>query len=153
MRNEGQKKALFLFLAAVLCGAAVYGQSANPFSGSRWQGRISYRDVGGISRSELYELILVPNGTCIVTVSGKLDRGGTDSSADVFQDADGLWSFDDEFFRLECDFSEPVFEHIPGVNWTSVYQFDALKNRFTLLVKPYPGAKFTVKAAFVRTDD
>ncbi|MDR1863466.1 MAG: hypothetical protein LBQ67_06050, partial [Treponema sp.] len=118
-----------------------------PFTGGRWQGRISYRDANGTSRGEVYELILVPNGTCIVTVGGKLD------GRDVFQDADGLWSFDETFFRLECDFPEPVFEHLPALNWVSLYQFDALKSRFTLLVKPYPGAPTTVRAAFNKVDD
>jgi hypothetical protein len=141
------KKAWFVFLAAVLCGAAVSAQSADPFSGSRWQGRVSYRDAGGVSRSELYELILVPNGTCIVSVSGR--EGGQD----LFQDADGLWSFDETFFRLDCEFPAPVFPHLNAVSWASVYQFDALKSRFTLLVKPYPGAKSTVKAAFNKVDD
>jgi hypothetical protein len=144
-------KVLFVFLTAVLC-AAVFPQDAGPFSnpsstGSRWQGRVSYRDAGGISRGELYELILVPNGTCIVTVSGKRD------GRDVFQDTDGLWSFDETFFRLECDFPDPVFEHLPALNWASVYQFNALKSRFTLMVKPYPDAPNVVKVAFNRVDD
>jgi hypothetical protein len=141
------KKVLFVFLLVLLAGTVVFAQSADPFSGSRWQGRVNYRDAGGASRSELYELILVPNGTCIVTISGKQD------GRDVFQDADGLWSFDETFFRLECDFFDPVFEHIPGINWASVYQFDALKSRFTLLVKPYPEAPNGIKAAFNRVDD
>jgi hypothetical protein len=138
------KKIVFVLVA--LC-AALYAQSADPFSGSHWQGRVNYKDASGKSRSELYELILVPNGTCIVTVSGK--RNGVD----VFQDADGLWSFDETFFRLECDFPDPVFEHLGAVNWVSVYQFDALKNRFTLLVKPCPDAPNVVKVAFNRVDD
>ncbi|MDR1949334.1 MAG: hypothetical protein LBQ38_08080 [Spirochaetaceae bacterium] len=142
------KKAFFVFLMAILAGFTAHAQS-DPFTGSRWQGRISYRDAGGQSRSELYELILVPNGTCVVTVSGR----AAGSSQDVFQDADGLWSFDETFFRLECDFPEPVFEHLSALNWASVYQFDALKSRFTLLVKPYPGAANTVKAAFNKVDD
>jgi hypothetical protein len=141
------KKAFFVFLTAVLVGAALCAQSADPFSGSRWQGRVSYRDAGGKSRSELYELILVPNGTCVVTVSGKQD------GLDVFQDTDGLWSFDETFFRLECDFPEPVFEHLPAVRWASVYQFDALNSRFTLLIKPYPEAPNVIKTAFNRVDD
>jgi hypothetical protein len=141
------KKIVFVFLAAGLFGAAAYAQSADPFSGSRWQGRVSYRDAGGISRSELYELVLVPNGTCIVSVSGKRD------GLDVFQDTDGLWSFDETFFRLDCDFPEPVFEYLPAVKWASVYQFDALKSRFTLLVKPYPDAPNVIRAAFNRVDD
>ncbi|MDR1971978.1 MAG: hypothetical protein LBQ46_08655 [Treponema sp.] len=125
-------------------------QSADPFTGSRWQGRISYRDSGGKSRSELYELILVPNGTCIVTVSGRAAGG---DGQDIFQDADGLWSFDETTFRLDCDFPDPVFEHLPALNWVSLYQFDALKSRFTLLVKPYPNAPNTVRAAFNKVDD
>jgi hypothetical protein len=126
---------------------AAWAQSGAPFTGSRWQGRVSYTDAGGARRSDLYELILVPNGTCIVTISGKRD------GLDVFQDADGLWSFDESFFRLECDFFDPVFEHLPSVNWASVYQFDALMSRFTLLVKPYPNAPNVVRAAFNRVDD
>jgi hypothetical protein len=129
----------------ILC-TAIYAQQS-PFTEARWQGRINYKDAGGINHSDLYELILVPNGTCIVTVSGK--QGGVD----VFQDADGLWSFDENFFRLECDFFEPVFDHLPAVNWVSVYQFDALKTRFTLLVKPYPDAPNVIKAAFNKVDD
>jgi hypothetical protein len=140
------KKAFFVFLMVLLTGIAGFAQSA-PFTEGRWQGRISYRGADGKSRSEAYELILVPNGTCIVTVSGKQD------GRDVFQDADGLWSFDESFFRLECDFPEPVFEHLPSLNWVSVYQFDALKSRFTLLVKPYPEAPNTVRAAFNKVDD
>jgi hypothetical protein len=145
------KKAFFVFLMAILAGSAAYAQSA-PFTEGRWQGRISYKDADGKSRSELYELILVPNGTCIVTVSGKA-AGSLQDGQDVFQDADGLWSFDETFFRLECDFPEPVFEHLPALNWVSVYQFDALKSRFSLLIKPYPDASNTVRAAFNKVDD
>jgi hypothetical protein len=134
-------------MLAILVGAVASAQSTDLFSESRWQGRVSYKDSDGINRNELYELILVPNGTCIVTVSGRQD------SQDLFQDADGLWSFDETFFRLECDFSEPVFEHLPAVKWASVYQFDALKSRFTLLVKPYPDAPNLVRVAFNRVDD
>jgi hypothetical protein len=140
------KKTLFIFLMTILAAAA-FPQSALPFSEGRWQGRLNYKDAGGVSRSELYELILVPDGTCIVTVRGKQD------GQDMFQDADGLWSFDETFFRLECDFPDPVFEHLPAVNWTSVYQFDALKKRFTLLVKPCPDAPNTIRAAFNKVDD
>ncbi|GHV82484.1 hypothetical protein AGMMS49991_10420 [Spirochaetia bacterium] len=139
-----------LFLVFALIAASSYAQSA-PFvqdqRSGRWQGRISYKDAAGKTHSSLYELILVANGTCIVTVSGK------QNGADVFQDADGLWSFDENFFRLECDFSDPVFEHISALNWVSVYQFDALNSRFTLLVKPYPDAPNVVKAAFNKVDD
>jgi hypothetical protein len=144
------KRILFVFMLASL-SALAFTQSPNPFTqdqgSASWQGRLTYRDAGGISRSDLYELILVPNGTCIVTVSGK--QNGTD----VFQDADGLWSFDENFFRLECDFPDPVFAHLGALNWVSVYQFDALKTRFTLLVKPSPDAPKLVKVSFNKVDD
>jgi hypothetical protein len=140
------KKTFFAFLLIILVSIAASAQSS-PFSEGRWQGRVSYKDAAGKTQSELYELILVPNGTCIITVSGK------QAGAEVFQDADGLWSFDETFFRLECDFPEPVFEHLPAINWASVYQFDALQNRFTLLVKPYPDAAKVIKVSFNKVDD
>jgi hypothetical protein len=142
------KKPLPVCLTVILLSfaASAFGQS-NPFTDGRWQGRISYRDAGGKSRSELYELILVQNGTCIVTVSGKRD------GADVFQDTDGEWYFDENVFGLDCNFPEPVFEHLPAVKWASVYEFDALKTRFTLLIKPYPDAPNVIKAAFNKVDD
>jgi hypothetical protein len=144
------KKTFLVFLPVLLAGIAAFAQSdppSNPFTGGRWQGRISYRDGGGVSRSELYELILVPDGTCIVTVSGR------QGNAEVFQDADGLWSFDEYFFRLECDFPEPVFRHLSALKWASVYQFDGLKSRFTVMVKPYPEAPNVMRVSFNRVDD
>ncbi|MDR1148240.1 MAG: hypothetical protein LBK66_06365 [Spirochaetaceae bacterium] len=149
------KKTFTLVLTALFACIAIplsaQSASSNPFTGpstgGRWQGRVSYRDSGGVSRGELYELILVPDGTCIITVSGRQD------GADVFQDTDGLWSFDETFFRLDCDFPEPVFPHLPAVNWAGVYQFDATGSRFTLLVKPYPNAPNVVRVSFNKVDD
>jgi hypothetical protein len=136
--------ALFtVFLSVVLCGVF----ADDYFSGSRWRGRLNYKDASGVSRNELYELILVKDGGCILTVSGKQD------GADVSQDADGFWSFDDRFFRLDVDFPSPALPHLPAVNWTSSYMFDAAKNRFTLLVKPYPDADFVIRTAFVRAGE
>ncbi|MDR2783326.1 MAG: hypothetical protein LBB48_05730 [Treponema sp.] len=112
--SKGMRRTVCAGLFALLCaagGGAVWAQAGDPFTGCRWQGRVNYKDAGG------------------------------------------LWSFDGSFFRLECDFFDPVFEHLPSVNWESVYQFDALMRRFTLLVKPYPGAPNVVKAAFNRVDD
>jgi hypothetical protein len=145
-KEKFMKKAFLVCLLVLLGGVSGFAQSA-PFTGGRWQGRVSYRYSGGVSRSELYELILVPGGACIVTVSGKQD------GADVFQDADGLWSFDETFFRLECDFPDPVFEHLPALRWASAYQFDAAGNRFTLLVKPYPAAPNVVRVSFNKVDE
>jgi hypothetical protein len=139
------KKIICAFAFVILCVFA-YAQSA-PFTEGRWQGRISYKDAGGKTRSNFYELVFVANGSCIVTVSGKQD------GVEVFQDADGLWSFDDTFFRLECDFPDPVFDYLSAIHWVSVYQFDALGNRFTLLIKPYSDAPNVIKVAFNKVDD
>jgi hypothetical protein len=136
-----------LVLFAGVCAFAQPAPSSNPFTGGRWQGRVSYKYSGGVSRSELYELILVPDGTCIVTVSGRQD------GAEVFQDTDGLWSFDETFFRLDCDFPEPVFRHLPAVRWASIYQFDGPGNRFTVMVKPYTEAPNVFRVSFNYVDD
>jgi hypothetical protein len=144
------KKVWFVFLTTIVACLAAFAQpapAANPFTGGRWQGRIAYKDSDGISRRELYELILVPNGTCIVTVSGN------QNGRDVVQDTDGLWSFDETFFRLECDFPDPALEHLSSIKWASVYQFDALKSRFTLLAKPHPDAPNVIRVSFNKVDD
>ncbi|GHV83342.1 hypothetical protein AGMMS50212_06820 [Spirochaetia bacterium] len=140
------RKFIFIFTFVVLC-ANSYAQSADPFTKAHWQGRINYKDTSGVQHSDLYELILVLNGTCIVTVTTK------ENGEEVFQDGDGMWSFDENFFRIECDFIDPVIERLPSINLVSVYQFDALKNRFTLLVKPYPDAKNNMKVSFNKVDD
>ncbi|MDR1256603.1 MAG: hypothetical protein LBJ86_02525 [Spirochaetaceae bacterium] len=69
------KKVFPVFLLVIAAGVSLSAQSAssNPFTGGHWQGRVSYRDSGGAARSEFYELILVPDGTCIVTVSGNIN--------------------------------------------------------------------------------
>jgi hypothetical protein len=140
------KPIIFVFFIFFFTTAFSFSQSVDSFSGSRWQGRISYKDYGE-TISDTYELILVSNGTCIVTIRTR------QNDEEVFQKANGFWSFDSNFFRLECDFPDIVIERLPFINWSSVYQFDNMRNRFTLLVRPYPRAGYTVKAAFVRTGD
>jgi hypothetical protein len=142
------RKRIGTLTLAFLC-AISYAQSANPFTGVPWQGSISYKDSSGITYTDRYDLTLAPNNTCIVKITGK------QNGVEVFQEADGLWSFDENFFRLECDFPDPVFEHLPALNWVSLYEFDALKTRFTLLVKPYPDCPDTnrKKVAFHNVAD
>jgi hypothetical protein len=135
---------IFLLTAATILSPAL---PDNPFAGSRWQARVSYRDADNRSRSDTYEIVLAANGTCIVTVTTR------QNGKELFQDADGLWSYDDRFFRLECDFPDAEIDYLPYINWSSVYQFDTMQNRFTLLVKPYPDANATVRVSFVRVDD
>ena len=98
-------------------------------------------------RSDRYEIIPVQNGTCIVTVTT------SEAGKEFFQDGDGLWSFDKNIFRLECEFYDAAIERIPFIDWKSVYEFDENKNSFTLLIKPYPMAKSAVSVRFYRVDD
>jgi hypothetical protein len=140
-------KKLVLFLLLAVMGTLAFAQMENPFAGSRWQGRVTYRDFYNQSHTDTYDLVLAANGTCIVTITTRQD------GRELFQDADGLWSYDERMFRLECDFPEVKIRRLPSLNWASAYQLDAMQNRFTLLVKPFPEADFTVKTAFVRVDD
>jgi hypothetical protein len=134
----------------LVCGGLCFAQSPNPFLttyGTRWQGRISYTDESSVRHSDLYEIIFVANGTCIVSVRT------TENGRELFQDGDGLWSYDENFLRVECDFIDSVIEHLPSIRWVSVYQFDTPLNRFTLLVPPYPDAKNVVRVQMIRTED
>jgi hypothetical protein len=140
----------FFGIVFVLCAGLSFAQQApSPFltpAGSRWQGRINHKDDGK-NYSDLYEIIFVANGTCIISVST------TENGEELFQDGDGLWSYDDNFLRIECDFIDPAIERLPSINWVSVYQFDTALNRFTLLVPPYPDAKNNVRLQMIKTED
>jgi hypothetical protein len=143
------KKLSFIFVLACITYLCFAQQPANPFittEGVRWQGRINYTD-NGVRHSDLYEIIFVANGTCIVSVRAK------ENGADLFQDGDGLWSYDDNILRVECDFFDPAIERLPSIRWTSVYQFDAPKNRFTLLVPPSPDVKSAIRIQLIKTED
>ena len=142
------KKLIIFFLLLSIAGFAS-AQSPDPFSGSHWQGKVSYKDPDNRSRSDLYDLILVKNNTCIVTVTTTAAR------KELFQDGDGQWSFDKEgnIFRLECEFFDVAIEHIPYIDWKSVYKMDSQNNTFTLLIRPYPEAKSNVSIRFNRVDD
>ena len=138
--------AVFLFASVIVL---IPAQGSDPFAGSRWQGRVSYRDAENRLRNDLYELILVKNGTCIVTLTTSEKR------KELFQDGDGLWSFDREgsIFRLDCEFYDVTIAHIPYINWKSVYNMDEKGSTFSLLIKPYPGAPSSVSVRFNRVDD
>jgi hypothetical protein len=143
-------KILFFLVLVYFNLPSAHPQSNNPFTlapGTRWQGRINYTDASNVRRSDLYEIIFVANGTCIVSVRTK------ENSEELFQDGDGLWSYDDNFLRVECDFIDGGIERLPSIRWTSIYQFDTPLNRFTLLVPPYPDAKNNVRLQMIKTED
>jgi hypothetical protein len=116
-----------------------------------WQGRVNYTDPQGLRRSDLYEIIFIKGGTCIVSVNTTVDGG------EVYFDADGLWSESADtgasFLRIECDFPDSPLEYLYGIRWASVYRFDSGNTRFTLLVPPYPDALRSIRVQFVRTEE
>ncbi|MDR1971684.1 MAG: hypothetical protein LBQ46_07160 [Treponema sp.] len=72
---------------------------------------------------------------------------------DLYQDGEGLWSYDDTFLRIKCDFPNPVISRLPGINWASAYQLDGNRTRFTLLVPPFPDASRNIRESFIQTKD
>jgi hypothetical protein len=141
--------ALFSFTAPLFAQ-----QSPFILSGERrWQGRVNYTDEQGLRRSDLYEIIFVKGGTCIVSVSTRVN------GKELYFDADGLWSESTDsttgasVLRIECDFPDSPLEYLHSVRWTSLYQFDNGNTRFMLLVPPYPDASRNARVQFVRVEE
>ncbi|MDR1031049.1 MAG: hypothetical protein LBL76_09285 [Treponema sp.] len=119
----------------------------------RWQGRVNYADPQGARRSDLYEIIFIKGGTCIVSVTVAANSG------ELYFDADGLWSESTDrvtgasILRIECDFTDSPLEYLYGIRWASIYQFDSGNTHVTLLVPPYPDAPRNVRVQFVRVEE
>jgi hypothetical protein len=111
--------------------------------GGTWNTTVTYND-GNKNYRDLYQIELFEDNTCIVTVSAQ------ENGRELRQDADGYWSYDDTFFRLECEFINPVISRLPSLRWTSVYTLDSNNRRLVLLVNPAPGLRNTVRAILTR---
>jgi hypothetical protein len=111
--------------------------------GGTWNTTVSYND-GVTSYRDLYQIELFEDSTCIVSVRTQ------ENGKEARQDGDGYWSYDDNFFRLECDFINPVISRLASLRWTSVYTLDSNNRRLVLLVNPAPGVKNTVRAVLTR---
>ena len=152
-----RRKLLLVAIIALLALVPLAAQqAASPFilsARERWQGRVNYTDGQGVRRSDLYEIIFVKGGTCIVSVNTRVN------GKDLYFDADGLWSESAEgitgasVLRVECDFPDSPLEYLYGIRWASLYQFDNGNTRFTLLVPPYPDAPRNVRVQFVRVEE
>jgi hypothetical protein len=149
------KRETIFFAALVLFAAPLFAQQS-PFilpATERWQGRVNYIDPQDVRRSDLYEIIFIRGGTCIVSVNTAVN------GKDVYFDADGLWSESADgvtggfFLRIECDFLDSPLEYLYGIRWASIYQFDSGNTRFTLLIPPYPDAPRSVRVQFVRVEE
>ena len=149
------KREKLFFAVLVLFAAPLFAQQS-PFilpAAERWQGRVTYTDPQGLRRSDLYEIIFIRGGTCIVSVNTAANGG------EIYFDADGLWSESADgvtgtsMLRVECDFPDSPLEYLYGIRWASVYQFDSGHTRFTLLIPPYPDAPRSVRVQFVRVEE
>jgi TolB-like protein len=94
------------------------------FTGT-WSADIPYN--GGF---DTYEISFLPDNRCSVratsTVNGKT----------VSQDAQGSYSYDGTFFKLNALFRNVVIPHIQGLQWTSVTTFNANNSAFNILAAP-----------------
>jgi hypothetical protein len=145
------KKLILLMLVTGLAAFIAAAQSSSAlFTDGRWEAIVSYRDAGGESHNDQYEIVFVKTGVCFITVRTK------EKGADLFQDGDGLWSYSEGDFpvlRIECEFPNSAIKRLPSINWTSLYQFDGDKTRFTLLIPPFPDAERNIKVSFIQTKD
>jgi hypothetical protein len=111
--------------------------------GGTWNTTVAYND-GNKNYRDRYQIELFEDSTCIVTVHTQ------ENGREVRQDADGYWSYDDTFFRLECEFINPAIPRLPGLRWASVYTLDNNNRRLVLLVNPAPGAKNSIRVTLAK---
>jgi hypothetical protein len=145
-----KKPILFTLVTGLAAFVAAAQSPAVPFTDGRWEAVVSYRDSDGKSHNDQYEIVFVKTGICFITVRTK------ENDVEFFQDGDGLWSYSEGDFpvlRIECEFPNPAIKRLPSINWTSLYQFDGNKTRFTLLIPPFPGAEKNIKVSFIQTKD
>lgn len=76
-----------------------------------------------------YEITLQPNGKCSVKVTTYNAAG-----KEVSQTANGIYSHDKDFFRLNVNFRGGSIENLKKLDWKSVYVFDGNKTSFNILV-------------------
>jgi hypothetical protein len=115
----------------------------NTVFGGTWNGTAAYADGNGDYR-DIYNIVLFDDSTAIITVRTRQD------GEEIQQDADGYWSYDDTFFRLEADFLNPVISRLGSLRWTSVYTLDNNNRRLVLLINPAPGVRNTVRVILTK---
>ena len=76
-----------------------------------------------------YEITLQKNGKCSVKVTTYNLAGN-----EVSQTANGTYSHDKDFFRLNVNFRGSTIENLKKLDWKSVYTFNDNKSSFNILV-------------------
>jgi hypothetical protein len=117
---------------------------SNTVFGGTWNGTVAYSD-GNRNYRDIYNIVLFEDSTAIITFRTQ------ENGVEIQQDADGYWSYDDTFFRLEGDFLNPVLTRLESVKWASVYTLDNNNRRLVLLVNPAPDVRNTVRVVLTKT--
>ena len=76
-----------------------------------------------------YEITLQENGKCSVIVTTYNLAGN-----EVSQTANGTYSHDKDFFKLNVNFRGSTIENLKKLDWKSVYTFNDNKSSFNILV-------------------
>ncbi|MBO5137953.1 MAG: hypothetical protein J6B81_05620 [Spirochaetaceae bacterium] len=93
------------------------------FAGT-WQGSVSTENA-----DYDYEITLQAKGKCSVKVTTYNAAG-----VELSQTANGTYSHDKDFFRLNANFRGGAIENLRKLNWKSVYVFSDDKTSFNILV-------------------
>lgn len=91
---------------------------------------------------DTFRITFTANGRCTVKVNNE--------NAD--QETSGNWSWDGSLFRLNAVFRNAKLSYLPNIQWTSVLNFSADNNSFTILEKTAANGSQT-RITFFRTDD
>jgi hypothetical protein len=118
--------------------AAVYAQPAgsNHLIGT-WTATVEQ------NRSfDTYRISFTANGRCTVKVSND----------NAEQETSGNWSWDGTLFRLNATFRNARLSYLPNIQWSSVLNFTADNNSFSILGRTATNGTQT-RITFFRTDD
>lgn len=76
-----------------------------------------------------YEITLQPNGKCSVKVTTYNAAG-----KEVSQTANGIYSHDKDFFRLNVNFRGGTIKNLKKLDWKNVFAFNEDKTSFNILI-------------------
>jgi TolB-like protein len=116
---------------------AITALHANPNLIGTWTATVEY------NRSfDTYQINFTDNGRCTIKVSN--DHANQETS--------GNWSYDGALFKLNAVFRNAKLSYLSNIQWTSVINFSADNNSFSILGKTAANGTQT-RITFYKTDD
>ena len=76
-----------------------------------------------------YSITFLSETSCRVVVSGIVN------GQRVSQEANGIYSYDDNFFRLSVNYPNPSIPSLSSIQWTSALSFNRNRTAFNILVR------------------